>query len=307
MDKYQHQKLDHYQRLQKRIAVKQKAKRKQLTAAERKQRKRESSKRWLLKTRSARRLKRKKEYIQAQWDAMEAKVEPTDEEKAKIEAKTKKLLAEQNERYNKVSHMKFNTFLGQPSVKKTIAKYKKDNGGIEQIGGKFSNPDKCDENIHMHILCDDVVCKNKDCHNRWADLPWALTKCAPVKEEGMGIGLKAFEEIEEGEVIGPYVGIFTSRRPATSNLYIVAMGEQTGIANETWIDSEKTGNNTRYINCSCRNRKPNCILEKKLYQNQKTGWVVAVKKINIGDYLCYDYGPEYTTPCKCMQCTVGST
>jgi len=125
---------------------------------------------------------------------------------------------------------------------------------------------------------------------------WALNKCVPSEEEGMGIGLKTFAEIEEEDVIGPYVGTFSTSRPSGDNDYL--METEKG----QWINAKKTGNNTRYINKSCKNREPNCSMKKKLYQGQLLGWLVAVRKIKNGEFLCFDYGPEYDFVCGCKLC-----
>jgi SET domain-containing protein len=118
-----------------------------------------------------------------------------------------------------------------------------------------------------------------------------------VKRSRIGRGLFAGEKITRGSCIIEYVG-----RPATKEQMIANKGKYlfwTGRG--TMIDGNIAGNKARFINHSCA---PNCFIDIK---NRRV-YIFALKSIQEGDELTYDYGYEYFNShikphgCKCLKC-----
>lgn len=118
-----------------------------------------------------------------------------------------------------------------------------------------------------------------------------------VRRSSAGLGLFAARDFRRGERILEYVG---NRVPSHEgdnifNLYVFNV-------NSRWdIDGSPRWNTARYVNHSCR---PNC-------EAVSVGgriWIVAKKKIAVGEELSYDYGEEYFKEyiepkgCRCTVC-----
>jgi SET domain-containing protein len=118
-----------------------------------------------------------------------------------------------------------------------------------------------------------------------------------VKRSQSGLGLFANNLIKKGEFIIQYTGKLLTREQANER-----GGKYLFEINSRWtIDGSERQNVARYINHSCR---PNCeveIIGKKIK-------IVAIKNIQPGEELCYDYGKEYFNEfikpigCKCKHC-----
>lgn len=99
-----------------------------------------------------------------------------------------------------------------------------------------------------------------------------------------GQGLFAGQAIKQGTKIIRYIGQKitqeeSDRRLAAGNVYIFGLDERYA------IDGETPKNTARFINHSCA---PNCHTE----QFGRTIWVVAIRDIEIGEELTYNYGYE---------------
>jgi SET domain-containing protein len=115
-----------------------------------------------------------------------------------------------------------------------------------------------------------------------------------------GQGLFAEQEINPGIKIIRYIGqkitqAESDRRLAAGNVYIFGLDERYA------LDGNTPKNTARYINHSC---EPNCHTE----QFGDTIWIVAIKDIEAGEELTYNYGYEVNAeppePCHCgaQQC-----
>src|SRR5262249_25074898 len=99
-----------------------------------------------------------------------------------------------------------------------------------------------------------------------------------------GQGLFAEQDIKQGTKIIRYIGEKitqeeSDRRLAAGNVYIF------GLNGRYAIDGSTRKNIARYINHAC---EPNCQTE----QFGNTIWLVAIKDIDAGEELTYNYGYE---------------
>jgi SET domain-containing protein len=110
-----------------------------------------------------------------------------------------------------------------------------------------------------------------------------------------GQGLFASQDIQRGTKIIRYIGEKitheeSDRRLAAGNVYIFGLDERYS------IDGSTHKNTARYINHSC---DPNCHTE----QFGNTIWLVAIRDIEAGAELTYNYGYELNDeppePCHC--------
>jgi len=110
-----------------------------------------------------------------------------------------------------------------------------------------------------------------------------------------GQGLFAGQDIQTGAKIIRYIGEKISReesdrRLAAGNVYIFGLNERYS------IDGDIPRNTARYINHAC---DPNCHTE----QFGNTIWIVALRDIQSGEELTYNYGyrinEEPIEPCHC--------
>jgi uncharacterized protein len=110
-----------------------------------------------------------------------------------------------------------------------------------------------------------------------------------------GQGLFAGQDIKQGTKIIRYIGekiphAESDRRLAAGNVYIFGLDERYS------IDGDTPKNTARYINHSC---EPTCHTE----QFGNTIWIVAIRDIEAGEELTYNYGYEVddepAEPCHC--------
>ena len=119
-----------------------------------------------------------------------------------------------------------------------------------------------------------------------------------VKKSSAGLGLFAMEPIKRGTWIIEYVGKILRGKEVTkhpANKYLF------GTSAVRMIDGNARSNTARYINHSC---KPNC--EAEIIAG--CVFIKAIKRIEIGEELTYDYGEEYVDEyikpngCRCAPC-----
>ena len=129
----------------------------------------------------------------------------------------------------------------------------------------------------------------------------ASSKAYRVGRSKTGLGLFATMPIKKGTRIIRYYGpILDSRIPAhdeIENKYLFEL-------NNRWtIDGSVRKNLARYINHSCR---PNA--ESDVRPREKKVFIRAIKNIEPGDEINYDYGTDYFKAylkpigCKCASC-----
>jgi SET domain-containing protein len=124
-----------------------------------------------------------------------------------------------------------------------------------------------------------------------------VTKAMVVtKRSSAGLGLFAKKEFKKGETVIEYIGNRVLVSSDIENRYIFNV-------NKKWdIDGSPRWNTARYINHSCR---PNC----EAINRQDRIFIVAKKKIAIGEEITYHYGKGYITSdyfkggCRCTKCT----
>jgi SET domain-containing protein len=110
-----------------------------------------------------------------------------------------------------------------------------------------------------------------------------------------GQGLFAAQDIQQGMKIIRYIGEKitheeSERRLAAGNAYIFGLDERYA------LDGSIPKNTARFINHSC---DPNCQTE----QFGRIIWIVAIRNIQAGEELTYNYGYELNNeplePCHC--------
>ncbi|UTD28520.1 SET domain-containing protein [Bradyrhizobium sp. WD16] len=116
-----------------------------------------------------------------------------------------------------------------------------------------------------------------------------------------GLGLFATKPIKKGDTIieyfGPLLDSRNEKHDAIENKYLFAL-------NGRWtIDGSTRRNVARYINHACR---PNA--ESDVQPRNRKVFIVAIKNIQPGEEIKYDYGKEYFDEylkpigCKCDHC-----
>lgn len=119
-----------------------------------------------------------------------------------------------------------------------------------------------------------------------------------IKKSCTGLGLYSNIPLKKGEFVIEYTGkiLTTNEANDKGGKYLFE------ISGRTTIDGSGRDNLARYINHSCR---PNCEAEIK----NKRIMIYAIKRIESGDELTYNYGKEYFDEyikpfgCKCAHCT----
>lgn len=124
-----------------------------------------------------------------------------------------------------------------------------------------------------------------------------------VKRSSAGLGLFAAVPIKKRETIIEYIGkrITSEEGDALeNNSYIFTVNSKTD------IDGSPRWNTARYANHSCR---PNC---ESVIRGGRV-FIVAMKNIQPGEELTYDYGKDYFNDfikpfgCRCVKCAKPKT
>lgn len=119
-----------------------------------------------------------------------------------------------------------------------------------------------------------------------------------VKKSSAGLGLFAVEPIKRGTWIIEYVGKVLRGKEVTEHPANKYLFETSRVR---MIDGSARSNTARYINHSC---KPNC--EAEIIGGRV--FIKAIRRIEAGVELTYDYGEEYTGEyikpygCRCVPC-----
>lgn len=119
-----------------------------------------------------------------------------------------------------------------------------------------------------------------------------------VKKSSAGLGLFAVDPIKRGTWIIEYVGKVLRGKEVTKHPANKYLFETSAVR---MIDGSARSNTARYINHSC---KPNC--EAEIFGGRV--FIKAIRRIEAGDELTYDYGKEYTSEyikphgCRCASC-----
>lgn len=122
-----------------------------------------------------------------------------------------------------------------------------------------------------------------------------------VKKSSAGLGIFAVEPIKRGTWIIEYVGkVVTGKKEVeeySANRYIFETSKT------RMIDGSTRSNTARYINHSCKPNSEVEVIAGRVF-------IKAIKRIEAGDELTYDYGKEYTDEyikphgCRCVPCKV---
>jgi len=110
-------------------------------------------------------------------------------------------------------------------------------------------------------------------------------KTSTIPESGRG--LFALKTVRKGDTIGDYVGLELTDEQANSEPYVNSR-YLVWVCKDCWIDGLRGGNYTCYINHS---KNPNCELV--VSTRWRTARIQALKSIQPGEELFFDYGDEY--------------
>ncbi len=164
------------------------------------------------------------------------------------------------------------------------------------------NSQKDDINICRFVASGAMFCNercaNVRCENQVVK-DWKKVVTRDAEEKGKGV--YAILPIKKDEVIVPYLGVEIDQKELDRQqlhedmLYIAS-------CNGKLIDSRGTNCPARYINHSC---DPNCQLQQLGVDgtNQMHLYIVASKRISIGEELTYDYQwypTKLRTPTQCL-------
>ena len=183
-------------------------------------------------------------------------------------------------------------FLNQPLAKAAIKRYEAKKAADDTRCECHSNGFKdCGEHCssaEMDYECNSFRCSvGHTCSNRWAQIKkLGMYSCIIIEESpAMGLGLKAYEDIPAGTVIGPYLGELIELE---KNKQSLNRHHCSHLAGRLWVDASEMGNKTRFINRSC---KPNCTFMKRDVNGLDTLWIVSNDNtvIKKGDFLSFDY------------------
>eukprot|EP00011_Vannellida_sp_DIVA3-517-6-12_P007707 CAMPEP_0114626740 /NCGR_PEP_ID=MMETSP0168-20121206/11940_1 /TAXON_ID=95228 ORGANISM="Vannella sp., Strain DIVA3 517/6/12" /NCGR_SAMPLE_ID=MMETSP0168 /ASSEMBLY_ACC=CAM_ASM_000044 /LENGTH=418 /DNA_ID=CAMNT_0001838059 /DNA_START=154 /DNA_END=1407 /DNA_ORIENTATION=- len=142
-------------------------------------------------------------------------------------------------------------------------------------------------NRMIHVECHPTHCPcTTECQNQRFQRR-TYSKLNILETEKKGRGLEAAQFIEEGQFVIEYVGEVISHdtcmdrlEECEKNFYVIALD------NGVYIDASKKGNIARFMNHSCN---PNCRTEKWLVRGQWRVGIFALRDIDEGTELTFDY------------------
>jgi len=137
----------------------------------------------------------------------------------------------------------------------------------------------------------------------------SVKKCKPEREKGRGWGLVTLENVQKGALVQEYLGDvideatkeerlteWSREHPNDTNFYIMCLSQG------WYIDARETSNLARFINHSC---DPNCILLRFNVGGYMRDGIFAVRDLQPGEFLSYDYHFDTRTGDKFL-CRCGS-
>ncbi|KAG5178160.1 hypothetical protein JKP88DRAFT_270582 [Tribonema minus] len=150
-----------------------------------------------------------------------------------------------------------------------------------------------------------------DCGNRRFQ-QHEVVKTVPLREEGRGWGLQVLEDVARGQLVCEYLGEVIDEetmqarlerqqreRPHDHDHYVMEL--TTGL----YVDAKFKGSVSRLINHSC---DPNCELQKWNVKGETRIGIVALRAIDAGESLSYDYqfftndGTKFLCRCGAPRC-----
>ena len=162
---------------------------------------------------------------------------------------------------------------------------------------------KCRENRRLAVECGEC---RPECRNKRLQTPkkWAKVE---VRKTGNGTGWGLFavgRSVKAAKVIGRYDGEVLSlkmmlqrmaKKKRDDDRYVMKL------AHDLYVDAEKYGNETRFINHRCRGA--NCVVKRKRIYGQEYLGIYAKRRIEIGEEFTFDYGEDFTSKlgfnCRC--------
>lgn len=139
-------------------------------------------------------------------------------------------------------------------------------------------------NFHSQVLCDDSNCTSGlGCGNRLI-----RTHHFDVIPTNTGLGLAASTTLTKGEFVVEYVGelIFEITKRERPHGYIMALKTPTCFNQKVYIDARKCGNESRFINHSC---KPNCEWHEFQSSSGPRVGVFTRCEIDVGEEITVEY------------------
>lgn len=170
---------------------------------------------------------------------------------------------------------------------------------------------KKDECIFNNEAC--IMCSNS-CGRECDNTPFKsrlMPNTATFQTEMNGTGLRAEQDIKDGEFVSEYIGEIINLKqmnarckklcPSEKNHYILMLNNSRGL----FIDARVKGNLARFMNSSC---KPNCETQVWIDEDtqlQHVG-IFAVKDIKAGEELTFNYHfqnfDKSKFDCRCDVC-----
>jgi len=121
-----------------------------------------------------------------------------------------------------------------------------------------------------------------------------------------GFGVRSCHKIKKGSFIIEYVGEIIERHEYEQKMYKKRAKYIMDADNDMYIDAEKKGNESRFINHDCN---PNSVSELRYIKGRPRICIIASRTINKKEEITISYGKEYSFEdgCKCMSCHIKSS
>ena len=121
-----------------------------------------------------------------------------------------------------------------------------------------------------------------------------------------GYGLRAAELIGKNKFIIEYVGQIINEKQLREKIMKKRAKFIMDIKNGMYIDAEKMGNNSRYINHAC---DPNAFAKISRIDGLPRILITALKDIKKGQEITFSYGTDYSfglDKCRCNSCSTNN-
>lgn len=164
---------------------------------------------------------------------------------------------------------------------------------------RLDNKYDCEANEACLVECNETCGNGAFCTNNTIRNGLNAIALEVCLTPSFGRGVFALQFIPEKTKIVEYVGEIITKTEAIKRLD--AQGDAPNYIMKTrtaYIDANKYGNISRFINHSC---DPNCHVEEWYVDNLPRVIVVAIKSIQIGEQLTFNYGAngDWSLVCKC--------